>query len=155
MKKQYIVVSIPVVIALAIIGGFLVMKNSKPAPKPVETVEEVVEDVVTEADSSIEVKLTKSTAKANTMVLEVANLKNGYQKVSYELSYDTEGVIQGVTSRPVDVAGTDTFTRDDIYLGTCSKNVCRPHTGVKKITLVLEFTATDGKKSQLTKDVEI
>jgi uncharacterized protein (UPF0333 family) len=155
MKKQYIVLALPVVVVIAVITGFLVMKKNTPAPKPAATTEEVVEDVVTEADPSIEVKLTKSTTKENTMVLAVANLKNKYQKVSYELSYDTNGVVQGVTSRPVDVTDKDTFTRDDIYLGTCSKNVCRPHTGVKKITLVLEFTATDGKKSQLTKDIEI
>jgi hypothetical protein len=151
MKKKLL----PIFIALIVIGvgvvGYTVLKKS-PAKQP-ETVVEVEQLAV--ADSSIIADVRWSKVKDNTIVLSITGLKNGYTKVAYEISYETLGVVQGVTASPLDITGKETFTRDDIYLGTCSRNVCRPHTGVKKVSLVLEFTDTSGKKSQLTKDFDL
>jgi hypothetical protein len=146
---------LPIFIVLLVIGagivGFSVLKKA-PA-KPPEAVDEVEQLAV--ADSSIVADVTWSKVKDNTIVLAISGLKSGYTTVAYEISYETQGVVQGVTTKPLDITGKDTFTRDDIYLGTCSKNVCRPHTGVKKVSVVLEFTDTSGKKSQLTKDITL
>lgn len=145
----------PIAIVCIVIGlglvGFVFLKKA-----PVQKEEAVVEEEqLAPADSSIIPAVTWSKAKDNTIVLSISGLKSGYTTVAYEISYDTQGVVQGVTTKPLDITGKDTFTRDDIYLGTCSKNVCRPHTGVKKVSVVLEFTDTSGKKSQLTKDFDL
>mgnify|MGYP001258053402 CR=1 FL=1 len=150
MKKKLL----PIFIALIVVGvgivGYTVFRKS-----PVKPSEVVVEEQLAVADSSIAAEVTWSKIKDNTIVLSITGLKSGYTKVAYEISYETLGVVQGVTASPLDITGKDTFTRDDIYLGTCSRNVCRPHTGVKKVSLVLEFTDTSGKKSQLTKDFDL
>jgi len=146
---------LPIIIGVCGIGvlilGFMLLK--KAPTKPQESV--IEEEQLVTADSSIVADVTWSKIKDNTIVLSVSGLKNGYSKVAYEVSYETQGVVQGVTTRPLDITGKDTFIRDDIYLGTCSKNVCKPHIGVKKVSLVLEFTDTSGKKSQLTKDFDL
>jgi len=151
MKKKILPVAIGLVVIILLITGFLLMRKS-PEPKVVE--EEQVE-LINAADSAITATVTWSRLKDNTIVLSISGLSGKYSSVAYEVSYETNGVVQGVTSKPLDIAGKDTFTRDDIYLGTCSRNVCRPHTGVKKVSLVLEFTDSAGKKSQLTKDFDL
>lgn len=151
MKKNML----PIFIALIVIGagivGYTVLKKSPTKPQEVVVEEEQLQ----EADSAIVAGVTWSKVKDNTIELLITGLKGNYTKVAYEVSYETQGVVQGVTTKPLDIAGKDTFIRDDIYLGTCSRNVCRPHTGVKKVSLVLEFTDTSGKKSQLTKDFDL
>jgi len=150
MKKIMPIAIVCIVIGLGLVG-FVFLKKA-----PVQKEEAVVEEEqLAPADSSIIPAVTWSKAKDNTIVLSISGLKSGYTTVAYEISYDTQGVVQGVTTKPLDITGKDTFTRDDIYLGTCSKNVCRPHTGVKKVSVVLEFTDTSGKKSQLTKDFDL
>lgn len=116
--------------------------------------EEQVEELEPLA-SSVVVSAPKSKTKDNTLVLSISGMQKKYTAVAYELSYDSQGITQGVTSKPLDVVGKDSFTRDDIYLGTCSKNVCRPHPGVKKVSLVLEFTTTSGKKAQFSRDFDL
>lgn len=143
-----------VLAGLLVVTGIVVYKLVAPKAKPVPIEEKIVESLP-QVDASVAVDLTKSKAKDNTLVLSISGLKGKYTSVAYEISYDTQGVTQGVTSRPLDVTGKDTFTRDDIYLGTCSRNVCRPHLGVKKVSLVLEFTDTSGKKSQFSKDYDL
>ncbi len=151
MNKKLLPIILGVIGIGAIVVGFVVLK--KPSTKPQEPI--VEEEQLVEADSSIVASVVWSKVKDNTIVLSISGLKSGYAKVAYEVSYETQGVVQGVTTKPLDIAGKDSFTRDDIYLGTCSKNVCRPHTGVKKVSLVLEFIDTSGKKSQLTKDFDL
>ena len=126
-------------------------------PKSTKTnivVEEEVEQIQV-ADAAIQATVEWNKSKDNVVSLMVTGLAGKYTQVAYELSYESLGIIQGVTSKPLDVTDKDTFTRDDIFLGTCSKNVCRPHVGVKQISVVLEFTDTAGVKSQLTKDVDL
>lgn len=152
MKKSLIGVFIALVVIGVGVIGYTIYKNTR-TPATQAVVEEVAP--LAAADSSIVANVAFSKVTGNTIVLSISGLKNGYKTVTYEISYDTQGVVQGVTSRPLDVSGKDTFTRDDIYLGTCSKNVCKPHTGVKKVSLVLEFTDLSGKKSQLSKDFDL
>jgi len=124
-------------------------------PKPItNTVVEEVEQIQV-ADAAIQATVEWNKSKDNVVSLIVTGLAGKYSQVAYELSYESLGIIQGVTSKPLDITDKDTFTRDDIFLGTCSKNVCRPHVGVKQISVVLEFTDTAGVKSQLTKDVDL
>lgn len=143
------------VIAVLIIG-LVVYKFVAPVKTAKPTVtEETVPQELAPIDASVTVTVSKSTVKENTVVLSVTGLGGKYTSVAYELSYETQGIVQGATSKPLDIRGRDSFVRDDIYLGTCSRNVCRPHVGVKKVSLVLEFTNASGKKSQFSKDFDL
>lgn len=141
--------------ALLLLTGVLVYKSAFSSKTAVPATEEEVVESLQPADASITVELTKSRVKDNTVVLSVSGLASKYSMLSYELSYETQGIVQGVTSAPVDISGKDAFVRDDIYLGTCSRNVCKPHTGVKKISAVIVFTATEGSRSQFSKEYEL
>jgi hypothetical protein len=146
------------VIALLLVGtGIVVYKAvtaSPAAPKSTDTVENNIS--LPTVDASVVVSLSKSAAKANTVLLNVKGLGNKYATVGYEFSYESKGLIKGVNSgsKPLDVAGKDSFDRE-VYLGTCSKNDCTPDAGVTKITVVLEFTDSQGQKSQFSKDFDI
>ncbi len=142
---------------LLLVTGVVVYTTLVPGQtEPESSQEEEVVDVLPQADPSIIVDVALSTSKANTVVLKVSNLASKYQTVGYELTYDSQGLIKGVNSgsKPIEVAGEDGFERE-VYLGTCSRNVCKPDLGVEKVSVVLEFTATDGKKSQFSKEYEL
>jgi len=153
MKNKNVIIALVVVVIF--LGGLLAFKSfSKPKAQPA-VVEEIPIEDIEPLDPAVIVDLTKSRAKDNTVVLSISGLGSKYTAVSYELSYESQSIVQGVTSKPLDVSGKDSFVRDDIYLGTCSRNVCRPHTGVKKISVVLEFTSLSGKKSQFSKEYDL
>jgi hypothetical protein len=145
------------VLLLLLVGtGFIVYKvlvPSKAAPQA--TKEEDVVETLPPADASIKVDVSKSKAKDNTVVMNVSGLGGKVVSVAYELTYDSEGLIKGVNSgsKPIETDGKDSFERE-IYLGTCSRNVCKPDAGVKKVSVVMEFTDKAGKKSQFTKDYD-
>ncbi|MBI5620276.1 hypothetical protein HY949_00680 [Candidatus Gottesmanbacteria bacterium] len=150
------------IITLVLIGGLLVggtvfalYKALAPAANIAQVPQEETPTEVVEAlDPTISVGVIRSKVKDNTVVLSVIGLGGKVRSIAYELSYTSQGIVQGVTTKPVDVTGKDTFVRDDIYLGTCSKNVCRPHTGVKSVSVVLEFTNVSGGKSQFSKEYD-
>ncbi|MBI3577741.1 hypothetical protein HY086_06920 [Candidatus Gottesmanbacteria bacterium] len=151
-KNLLIVAAIIAALVAGVVGFKALSATKKQAPT---LVEETLPQELEPLAPSVVVAVTRSKVKDNTLVLSISGMQSKYTAVAYELSYDSLGITQGVTSKPLDVAGKDSFVRDDIYLGTCSKNVCRPHPGVKKVSLVLEFTATSGKKSQFSKDFEL
>jgi hypothetical protein len=141
---------------LVVITGVVVYKVVAPSSEPEPVVEEEVVEILPEADASIVVDASFSKVKDNTVVLKVSSLGSKYTTVGYELTYDSQGLIKGVNSgsKPVEVAGQDGFERE-VYLGTCSRNVCKPDLGVTKVTVVMEFTDTSGKKSQFSKDFDL
>ena len=147
-KKLFIVIGLGVLLGLT---GFLVWRTlaSQSKPQPVE--EEVVQEDVEPIDPAIKVDVT--TAKANTIVISVTGMGGKVTSVSYEVTYESAGIIQGVNSgsKPIETSGQDSFERE-VYLGTCSRNVCRPHPGVKSVTVVLEFHNASGKKSQFSQE---
>lgn len=140
---------------LLLITGVVVYKAVFSTSTQVPAEEEEVVEILPEVDASVVVDITRSKVKDNTVALSISGLDNKYASLSYELSYDSQGIVQGVTSAPLDISGKDIFVRDDIYLGTCSRNVCKPHPGVEKISAVIVFTAEDGARSQFTKEYEL
>lgn len=148
------VIIIGAVVLLGLAGFFILRKPSSETQSPVKQEEQ--EEVVEQVDESVDVTVTWSKTKDNTVVMVAKGLGGKYTSVGYELQYDSGGVGKGVTSgsKPIDVTGQDTFERE-IYLGTCSKNVCKPDPGVTKVSVVLEFTGVNGKKSQFSKDYDL
>ncbi len=140
--------------ALLLVSGAVVYKTVT-APKTPEVVEEEVE-VLPEVDASIKVDVTESRAKPNTIILAVSGLGAKYKSVAYEITYESQGLIKGVNSgsKPIEVTGEDGFERE-VYLGTCSRNVCKPDAGVTAVSVVLEFTDSSGKRSQYSHEFEI
>ena len=154
MKNKALIIGIVLVVLLGA-TGFAVYKVLAPAaPTPVK--EEEIVEVLPPVDESVVVDVRKSKSADNTVVINVTGLAGKMVSVAYELTYDSNGLVKGVNSgsKPTDVTGKDTFDRD-IYLGTCSRNVCKPDLGVKKVSVVLEFTDKTGKKSQFTKDYDL
>lgn len=152
-NKKLLIVGIAIVLLVAGVVGIAAL--SQPRKNVAVVVEEIPQEEIVSLASTVEVSVTKSRTKDNTIVLGISGLQSKYSTVAYELSYDSLGIVQGVTTKPLDISGKDTFTRDDIYLGTCSRNVCRPHPGVKKVSLVLEFTDSSGKISQFSKEYDL
>jgi len=156
-KKNPLLFVVPGVIVLLIIGlvGFRMISQKKTTATPVKEEEQIKEDILP-LDDSVKVELTKSNVKDNTVIIAISGLASRFFSVGYELQYESGGVGKGVTSgsKPLDVSGQDTFERD-IYLGTCSKNVCKPDLGVTKVSLVLEFTSTSNTKYQFSKDFNL
>ncbi len=143
-------------IVLLIATGTVVYRVLAPSSEPVPAQEEEITEVLPQADASILVNLALSRTKDNTVILKVNNLSSKYTSVGYELTYDSQGLIKGVNSgsKPIEVSSQDGFERE-VYMGTCSRNVCKPDLGVSKVSVALEFTGVDGKKSQFTKDFDL
>jgi len=156
-KKNPLIFIIPGVVLLLIFGFFLVRtfasKGNEIRPVAEET---PIEETLKEVDSSVQVNLAKSSSKENTVVITVGGLSRRYVSIGYELQYESGGVGKGVTSgsKPLDVTDKETFERE-IYLGTCSKNVCKPDLGVIKVDLVLEFTDTANTRTQFSKTFDL
>lgn len=151
-KMMYLYIGLAV---LLLITGVVVYRVVAPSNEPAPVEEEITELLPT-ADASIVVGAAFSKAKDNTVVLTVSGLGSKYTTVGYELTYDSQGLIKGVNSgsKPVEVANQDGFERE-VYLGTCSRNVCKPDTGVTKVSIVMEFTDSTGKKSQFSKEFDL
>ena len=150
-KMLFIVIGLGVLLGLT---GFLVWRTLRAPVAPQEVEEEIVEQDLEPIDPAIKVDVT--TAKANTIVIAVTGIGGKVTSVSYEVTYESGGIIQGVNSgsKPIDTSGQDSFERE-VYLGTCSRNVCRPHSGVKSVTVVLEFHNASGKKSQFSQEYKL
>lgn len=157
MKKIGVVF---IIIAIALVAtGFIVYRSlfsAKTTTNVVETNEEDVIENLPQVDSSIHVSVSKSTSKDNSVIMSVNGMAGKIQSVGYEMTYDSQGLIKGVNSgsKPIETVGKDGFERE-IYLGTCSRNVCKPDTGVTKVSIVMEFTDSNGKRSQYTGDFSL
>lgn len=154
MKNKMMMVYIGLAVLLLITG--VVVYKAVFAPAPVAVVEEDIDTIsLPDVDSAVSVTL-ENAAKANTVTLQVTGLASKYASIGYEFSYESKGLIKGVNSgsKPLDVTGQDGFDRE-VYLGTCSRNVCTPDAGVTKVTVVLQFTDTAGKQSQFSKDFDL
>jgi hypothetical protein len=151
MNKKLGLIIAGIVLLLGV-TGFVVYKALvvKPTAPVVEDIAPLDLPLVA---SSVTVDLAKSKTETNTVVISVSGMGSTIASIAYELTYDSQGLIKGVNSgsKPADVSGKDTFERP-IYLGTCSRNVCKPDVGVSKVTLNLVFTDSSGKQSQFSKD---
>jgi hypothetical protein len=154
-NKTTLIIGILVVLLLGT-GALVFSVVSKKSATPIVAEPTDTPEVLPTVDPSVQVSVAKSKAAANTVTISAKGLDGKIVSVGYELTYESQGLIKGVDSgsSPIDVTGKDEFSRD-IYLGTCSRNVCTPDPGVTKVSIVLKFTDKSGKKSQFTKDYEL
>ena len=78
----------------------------------------------------------------NTLVVYFSNLSKA-SNVQYMLSYQSEGVEQGVGGS-LSLGGENSAQRELLF-GTCSSGVCRYHTGISNARLEVTITTTAGK----------
>jgi hypothetical protein len=151
-NKTTIIIGVLVVILLG--TGVLVygvISKNKTAPVVVQPTD--TPEVLPSVSPTVKVTAALSKSAANTVTIMATGLNGTMVSIGYELTYESQGLIKGVDSgsTPLDVTGKEVFTRD-IYLGTCSRNVCTPDPGVTKVSIVLKFTDKSGKKSQFSQD---
>ncbi len=77
------------------------------------------------------------------LVVYFGNL-NKANSVTYTLMYQSSGVDQGV-SGTLDSSSGNAITRE-LYFGTCSSGVCRPHGDLNNMKLEVISELTNGKK---------
>lgn len=73
-----------------------------------------------------------------------ANFK-GVAKVTYVLTYQGNGIVQGIEGSVV--PGKKKSISRNLYLGTCSGNVCVQHKNIKNIQLEVTTKYANGKSS--------
>ncbi len=145
-----------IILGLGTVAAVLAVRKLTSGPAISSTDQTQATESFVPIDPNIKVTASLSTIKDNTVVITATGLGGKVASVAYELTYDSQGLIKGVNSgsKPIDVTGQNVFSRE-VYLGTCSRNVCKPDTGVAKVTVVLEFTNANGKKSQFSGDFDL
>lgn len=78
------------------------------------------------------------------LVVYFGNL-NKANSITYTLMYQSAGVDQGV-SGTLDSTSGNAITRE-LYFGTCSSGVCRPHGDLSNMKLEVTSELTNGKKT--------
>lgn len=76
------------------------------------------------------------------LLVSFGNLQNA-KSVSYTLIYQTNGQEEGAGGTLSNLSGAQSR---ELLFGTCSKNVCRYHTGITNARLEVSYTLTSGKK---------
>ncbi len=152
MKRLLIVLILMIVLLIG--GAVAVVRFINGPSSPSETTNNPTNSGggVVETNTEVEATIEKS-SKANTIVLTVEKLSKKYTGIEYEITYDSEGLIKGVNSgsQPIDITNQETFEKE-VYLGTCSRNVCKADVGVTAVSVVIQFIDSEGRKSQFAQD---
>ncbi len=130
---------------LALLIPFLIFTKeaaAKTLPQAAKNAVKQVSTKTTTGGSTINVT-PRMRADKKALVVSFSNLQNA-KSVSYMLTYKTsiqqEGAMGGIN-----LTG-DSRQTQEILFGTCSKNVCRYHTGIKDTKLEISYTNKAGKK---------
>ncbi len=85
----------------------------------------------------------KLRADRRALIVNFSNLQN-VLALSYSLTYKTSTQDEGaIGSLPM---GGSSSATSELLFGTCSKNVCKYHTGIKDAKLEVSYTSKSGKK---------
>lgn len=82
-------------------------------------------------------------ADRKAVIVNFANLQNA-KGVSYMLTYQTSTQQEGAMGG-INLTGTPSHSQELLF-GTCSKGICRYHTGINNARLEVSYTTTSGKK---------
>lgn len=83
----------------------------------------------------------KSANGLENFVLTMSGLDPTVSGITYTIEYQTtdKGIQGTFSSKPVDPEGETTYSLKTMDLGTCSTKSCVRHTGVKELTIQLDF----------------
>lgn len=85
----------------------------------------------------------KLRADRRALVINFSNLQNA-RNVSYMLVYQTSTQEEGAMGA-INLTGSSSASQELLF-GTCSKNICRYHTGINNTRLEISYTTKSGKK---------
>jgi len=114
----------------------------------------VIADSFAPIDPNIKIVVAPSQTQDHAILLSINGMSGKVKNIDYTLTYDSGGATKGVAANGVDISGLDQFTRD-VYLGTCSKNVCTPDADVHKGTITVDFSNNDGTTSELSGEFSV
>lgn len=125
-------------IVLTLLVGLIVVEpvNAKVLPQSKGA------SVVTTRSSTIGV-YPRLRADRRALIVNFSNLANAKQ-VAYMLTYKTSGQDEAAMGG-LNLNGSSSQSAE-ILFGTCSKNVCRYHTGIRDARLEVSYTTINGKK---------
>lgn len=79
-----------------------------------------------------------------------------YSKIQYEITYEREGGIQEQLSGEEDhEEGINQFVSQKLFLGTCSGEVCAPHTGIEEVFLTVTLIDEEGNEKVLQSSLRL
>jgi len=105
----------------------------------------------TPAPTEPEVNLTLSEDK-KTISFAVENIA-GYNKLSYELTYNSFNDAKGILGSDIDISQVNEFSKDGLDLATCSGSICTYDENVNNLKLVVTLFDKDGKETKLEKSL--
>ena len=164
MGKRTIIIAVAVVILVASLAFFFLVKTSETpesqTPEPTESVEGEIE--VKELNAS-DIGLTvtpRSDAKA--IIMKVTKL-SGISSIEYEATYDAEvregkevlKVGRGVGPSTIEIKPNEMKITREILLGSCSKNVCKYDLGVTEVEFVVKVNYENGEVGSITQKVSL
>lgn len=85
------------------------------------------------------------------VILSLSKLNNAFS-VSYQLTYTSNGIPQGVMGTVTPVRTTETR---ELLFGTCSGNVCRYHTNIQNARLVITSKLKSGFTTRKTYRIRV
>lgn len=129
------------IIFVAVISLFLFTQTAEAKVLP-QVTKASAKTVVKTAGSGINISL-KLRADRRALIVYFSNLQNA-KSVSYSLTYETSTQQEGAMGA-LNLTGASN-TSQELLFGTCSKNVCRYHTGIKNAKLEVSYTTQANKK---------
>lgn len=95
---------------------------------------------------------TKFSKDKQTLIVTFSNLKK-IKTLNYTLNYEASGISEGVVGN-IKPTKNNSLTRN-IYLGTCSGKVCKPHKKIKNLKLQLKGDYKSKAKINKTLNIKI
>lgn len=142
--KKPVIWIIGLIIIMLFLGASLVFKGIKKAKVVEDENTPTPQETLPTIDPSIQVSLTSREDK-KAVILKIADIPNDITTIDYELTYEAKGGLpRGVLGR-IDLKETRSIERE-ILLGTCSRNTCVYDEGVAKISVVLRFNGSQGRR---------
>ena len=124
---------------LLVFFSLLQTAEAKLLPQAARSISKPATGLVTSSGINVTPRLRKD---RRALVVYFSNLQNA-ASVSYSLTYNTSTQQEGAMG-VLNLNGSNTSV--ELLFGTCSKNVCRYHTGLKNMRLEVSYTLKSGKK---------
>jgi hypothetical protein len=165
LKNRTVQIALGVVLLVLVgLGGFYVIANKTQTKTQDQTSTEGVVQTLKPEEIGLSLEVSPDKKKVKFKIEKASDIKG----IEYELVYEADSTAQekqeggdetvqrGITGQADIKSGESSYESDWLDLGSCSKNVCRYDTGVKKIDITLKLTKSGDKIYSVTdtKDLE-
>lgn len=151
-KNKFLLPAVIVVIIIVATGGaFFLVKSQKTTKTSPSSTQNSIQIKTLKAD---DIGLTLAPEPDHQTIKMTISKLDGISTIEYDVSYDARvtdsgegngGIISGgVTNSPIQVKSSDSTITREVYMGTCSRNVCKPDKVVGDVTFDIKVTYKDG-----------